>query len=158
MKEKPFPKAWVNRMGLLVGFLLIAPVLNSASESTGSPDNDVHPPTPILVWHGPSEIGYLRVELWNKPASERPFTQELVVKSASYEGSVTYNGLMLRVPTEIKMDPVITQIFVRSPSDIEAHKFREFSILATLAPDGTLRLYGYGNNLFIPACVLRPCD
>jgi hypothetical protein len=156
MRGSLFLKAAIAWSWMSVGLFAAAPALTPANEPAKGPETVARPPTPIFVWQGHSEVGFLRVELWNRPPSERPFTQDLVVRSTTYEGSISYNGLMLQIPAEIKTEPVIGQIFSRSPGDIEAHGFHEFSILATLSPDGTLRLYGYANNWFVHPCELHP--
>jgi len=121
-------------------------------------ENTVRPPAPLMVWRGQSEIGYLRVELWGRTTAGQPLSQDLIINTATDEGRVTYNGMMVQWPSDIKTEPLIVQVFVRSLGDLEERHKRDLSILATLAPDGTLRLYACGSRRFIRPCALKPIE
>jgi hypothetical protein len=106
-----------------------------------------------MVWRGVSEVGYLRVELWNRPTANEPHNEDLVVKSASPEYTATYSGVMVQVPYDLKTVPEVKQIYIGVPDHVP-----ELSVLATLAVDGTLRLYQCGVRPLTPPCVLRPLE
>jgi hypothetical protein len=112
---------------------------------------------PIMVWRGPGEVGYVRVELRNCETSGQ-ITQELVVKSATNLESRTFRGLMLQWPPSITTQPQISQIFVPSPEGMRGNSVCPASVLATLSSDGKLMLYANGTGYLCPAYVLKPND
>lgn len=133
---------------------LISVVVGIAADAIPPAGNSQSLPT--LIWHGQSEIGYLRVELWSHARPGLPYTQDLIVKTTGEEGTVRYNGLMVQLPPDLKTEPKTTQMFVRSPADLDARPMREYAVLAILGPNGTLRLYSCGSRRFIQPCDLMP--
>jgi hypothetical protein len=131
---------------------LLFPSLAEGNSDQGASVSQ-HPDSPLMVWRGVSEVGYLRVELWSRPTANEPHNEELVVKSASPEYTATYSGVMVQVPYDLKTVPEVKQMYIGIPDHVP-----ELSVLATLTVDGTLRLYQCGERPLTPPCVLRPLE
>ena len=136
----------------------------SASQANGTTDSvtvsasNQRPETPLMVWRGVFEFGFLRVELWSRPMPGQPISQDLVVKSVSPGYSITYSGLMVPMPADVKTEPNVRQMYIRVSDDSVRSDIRYPSIVATLCSDGTLHLYECGSNYLNPPCVLRPVE
>jgi hypothetical protein len=155
VKKTVFPIVIVAGL-LALPFPFFAPWAKGAADQGAS--SSQHPETPIMVWRGASEVGYLRVELWVRPTASDVHNQELVVKSVSREYTETYSGVMIPLPYDIKTEPDVRQMFIRV-SDTGVPGFsRELSIVATISVDGTLHLYACGVRSLVPPCVLHPIE
>ena len=141
---------------LFVSPLSLAPSANGAPEqNTGS---NQRPETPLMVWRGVSEVGFLRVELWSRPMPGNPLNQDLVVKSVSPIYSITFSGVMALMPYDVKTEPDISQIYIRVADDGATSDVKIPFIVATLSKDGTLHLYSCGGRSLQPPCTLRPAE
>lgn len=109
-----------------------------------------------MVWHGPSEAGFLRAELWRRERAE--FPAELVIASVGEGTRIVYVGSLISLPLQLKTDPASTRLFVRSPADIRTQHARETAIIASVSPTGILRVYGFGFRDFGMPCELKPAS
>lgn len=109
-----------------------------------------------IVWGGQSEIGFLKAELWNVSGPGKHHFQELVIYSPSEMETPTYEGMMIPLPSDVRTEPSISQVFARSSADLEAGGKKDLRVVATLSPDGTLRLYACGRRLFFRPAQLTP--
>lgn len=112
-------------------------------------------PGVIMAWTGQSELGYLRVELWTPDAKE-PGAARLVIKCATLAGITTHQGQMVRLPDDIRTDPDVDHLFVASSEDMSKNARHGSPVLASLAADGTLRLYSVGPCVFRTRPNLKP--
>jgi WD40 repeat protein len=111
-----------------------------------------------MVWAGASELGYLRVELRSRTGADTIFEDELVIKSTTAAHSATYGGRLVDLPTLIKTEPKISQLFVRTSGSRLTSNGHDVAIIATVSDDGTLRLWECGVRLLVEPCVLHPVN
>jgi hypothetical protein len=109
----------------------------------------------ILAWTGQSEMGFVRVELWS-PDAKDPQSSRLVIKCASLEGVTIHLGRMVRLPPDIRNDDGVNQIFVASAEEIKKYQRYGDPVVASIASDGTLRLYVVGFYDFRVRPTLKP--
>jgi hypothetical protein len=156
---KPTKLSTVIVAGLLaLPFLIFASQANATTESGTISAPHQRPDTPLMVWRGVSEVGYLRVELWNRPTASDVYNQDIVVKSASRGCTETYSGVMISLPPGLNTKPEATQMFICVADDGIPGFSHLLSILATLSEDGTLHLYKCGMHSLFPPCDLHPVE
>lgn len=97
----------------------------------------------IQAWTGPSDLGYLRVELWT-PTEKEPGVSRLVIKCASLPGVTVHSGLLIRLPDDIRSDPRVGQLFIVLPSDMTRTARYGSQVVAAISPESELRLYSIG--------------
>ncbi len=100
----------------------------------------------IMSWAGPSEMGFLRVEL-RTPDPKDPGISRLVIKCATLAGITTHTGQLVLLPIDIRTDPSVSHLFVASSADMAKHARYGPTVVGSMAHAGTFRLY-----------VLGPCD
>lgn len=126
----------------------------NAGEDVSRVDATASPRSLLMVWHGSSEVGFLRAELWRRERAD--FPHELVIASVGEGTRIVYVGAVVSIPHQLKTDPPVTQIFVRSPADIRTQQARETPIIAAMSPEGILRVYGFAFRAFTMPCDLKP--
>jgi hypothetical protein len=143
----------------LMAFLLLQTCVTApAADNAVSTFVQAEPPrvsSPIRTWRGATSAGLIQVELWYSGNRAEGGPVELVIRT-SYGAMVTYTGVLVRVPFELKSDPPIDRLFIRQRIDVNDTFGFLAPIVAAIAKSGELRLYVLGREDFVPACVLLP--
>jgi hypothetical protein len=110
---------------------------------------------PVMAWGGMTVLGYMRVELWAGQSPAHPSIQDLVINRA--DGVVhRHRGHMIRLPADLLAVRGRWNVFVLTPEEIERNHGIYPEILATVSPEGVLRLYEFSAGDGTGACDLQP--
>jgi hypothetical protein len=124
----------------------------SVERKPDSRPSNTRPASPLMSWRGQTEIGFVRVELWDSE-NERS-THELVVQTSRGRMPVE-RGCLVVLPETVAKTTGLTQLFILSSDGARSGSIVG-PLFASILSDGSLRMYPVGRLATLTALDLKP--